>query len=185
MIIRFDAIVNAFLGMSSPCSDVTETTTSDDEYDQTSISTSSSIDEKYEKSFQKAECPPTVYNNTDHKLFIHMGKSLPIACPSPSKHHVREKEFEEDMMAVYDAATWRMYNRIVDSRKRKDDKKQREQFYIEGQKGKNRQHHVSSREIKQHYSHRHYPNVPEVVYASSSAYNQSSTKEIRIFSMDD
>jgi len=45
-----------------------------------------------------------------------MSKSVPIACPTPSRDLVQEKEFEQDLMYMYNEATWRMYHRIVDAR---------------------------------------------------------------------
>lgn len=113
-------------------SDVSETTSStDDDYqDDTSISTTSSTRQQTEEGWNniresnKSEIMEAtrshVFGTTSSRLIStrSMGKSLPIACPSPSRDHARDKEFEEDMMYVYNEATWRMYHRIVDARKR-------------------------------------------------------------------
>lgn len=44
-------------------------------------------------------------------------KSIPIPSPPHSREEEREVELYQEMMHVYDDATWKMYNRIQNARK--------------------------------------------------------------------
>ena len=136
---NFGTIFQALFSIPSHCSDGSKTVTSDDDYrDETSFSTSSSTvgqyidDSMHERECQKMENEATRWDDftSISGLVIttkSMGRSVPIACPSPSQDHFREKEFEEDLTTMYNESTWRMYHRIVDARRKQASKRKEAQ----------------------------------------------------------
>ena len=122
---HFDSILHALLfRIPSHGSDVSETIVSDDPYlDDTSMSTVSSNECRVDRYFHNMgnESSPTTDFSRTKGLFIsskRIGRSVPIACPSPSQDHLREQEFEEDLTTMYNESTWRMYHRIVNARRK-------------------------------------------------------------------
>jgi len=210
---HFQSILQALFTMpSSQSSDVSDTITLDDDYrDDTSISTASSPHpnadgiRNHHNELHKPEYEASrsqAFTSTQARLISvkSMGKSLPIACPTPSRDHIREKEFEQDLKFMYNESTWRMYNRIVDARTKKQVVKktsallQMDQDYKDSSK---RRLSSSSGKIKRSSNIRTDDTIPGIIYATSLPIISSQFQgmiesspheipdEIHIFHMDE